>query len=132
MLILKRVGSSHEKLYNEQWRIVYFYVAFYYDFLISFHTNRSSHSKMFWNVLKTTVNDLKSRQNPWKIYVKGFMNSKMDFFTDIFQGFAKILRSPFSRTAFSGSHWLLPTQSFHWKWTIKYGLLFWFFYYCLS
>ena len=30
----KRVASSHEKLYNEQQRILYFYVTFYYDFLI--------------------------------------------------------------------------------------------------
>ena len=31
----KRVASSYEKLYNEQWRIFCFYVTFCYDFLIS-------------------------------------------------------------------------------------------------
>ena len=30
----KRVASSHEKLYNEQWIIFYVYVTLYYDFLI--------------------------------------------------------------------------------------------------
>ena len=31
----ERIASSHEKLYNEQWRIFYCYIAFYYDFLIT-------------------------------------------------------------------------------------------------
>ena len=31
----KRIASSHEKLYNEQERDFCFYVAFYYDLLIT-------------------------------------------------------------------------------------------------
>ena len=53
---------------------------------------------MFWNVLKQTASDLKSRQNLGKVTVKGFIFSKvegfspatlikMNFFADIFQGF---------------------------------------------
>ena len=32
----KKVASYHEKLYNEQLTMFYFYATFYYDFLITY------------------------------------------------------------------------------------------------
>ena len=85
----KRVASSHEKLHNKKWRIFdfsYFLLRFLnntslnnslsnFKRTVSTQTEAAIEScsgkSVSWNVLKTTGNRLKSRQNPWKIHVKG-------------------------------------------------------------
>ena len=118
-------GGGHNSSQNNYHTITFFFSrksSFYGHFSLSnFERTVSTQAKaaiekcseklVFWNVLKISANDLKSRENPWKIHVNGFYPAtllKMNFFTDIFQGFCLDLRTPFFQSC---SQWLSVAAS---------------------
>ena len=95
----KRVASSHEKWCNERTMKNFLFLCYFLLWSLN-NTSLNNILSYFKRTVSTQTGNVKSRQNPWKIHMKGFIfgkvtcftkksatSLKVNFFTDIFQGF---------------------------------------------